>query len=151
MSTINCSEIDFLAMTRRVVATGMVAAIDRRASTDQGECRSEVNMRVMMLIAELDDERDKLRNEHVDLFHEFIAAMFPLLVEIGSSSTCVNLRYDCVRVMLRMVCAVQCEEQLRKFLQEISLAAFIASTLSSSKYLALLALAIQVRKQLTTA
>ena len=70
--------------------------------------------------------------------------MFPLLVEIGSSSTCVNLRYDCVRVMLRMVCAVQSEEQLCNFLQEISLAAFIASTLSSSKYLALLALAIQL-------
>ena len=77
-------------------------------------------------------------------FNEFIAAMFPLLVEIGSSSTCVNLRYDCVRVMLRMVCAVKSGERLRRFLEDISLAAFIASTLASSKYLALVALAIQL-------
>ena len=32
-------EIDFKAMTRRVIGTGVMATIDRRAFTDQGELR----------------------------------------------------------------------------------------------------------------
>ncbi|KAI6244075.1 Thyroid hormone receptor interactor 12 [Aphelenchoides fujianensis] len=110
-------EIDFSTMKRRVIATGAEVEIDRRPFSEYVESK---------------DERENLRESSVDSFLDFIAAVFPLLVEIGSSSTCVNLRYDCVRVMLRMVYA------------DIPLAAYISSTLSSSKNLALIALAIQL-------
>ncbi|KAI6173302.1 Thyroid hormone receptor interactor 12 [Aphelenchoides besseyi] len=122
-------EIDFSTMTRRVIATGAEVEIDRRPYNDYGENK---------------DEREKLRNSSVESFLDFIATVFPLLVEIGSSSTCVNLRYDCVRVMLRMLYAVEDKDKLLSFLHEIPLAAYISSTLSSSKNLALVALAIQL-------
>ncbi|KAI6205573.1 Thyroid hormone receptor interactor 12 [Aphelenchoides besseyi] len=122
-------EIDFSTMTRRVIATGAEVEIDRRPYSDYGENK---------------DEREKLRDSSVESFLDFIATVFPLLVEIGSSSTCVNLRYDCVRVMLRMLYAVEAKDKLLSFLHEIPLAAYISSTLSSSKNLALVALAIQL-------
>lgn len=75
---------------------------------------------------------------------EFVTAVFPFLVDIGANSTCSNLRYDCVRVMIRMIYAVQANAQLLTFLKDVPLAAYISSTLSSSKNLALVALAVQL-------
>jgi hypothetical protein len=134
-------EINFAAMNRRIISTGLELPIDRRPGNGLFKFREWFNL---CLFPVAKDERDNLLVENFEPFLEFVRTIFPLLVEIGSNSTCSNLRYDSVRVMTRMIYAVQSHDSLLSFLKEAHLASYISGTLSSSKNVALVALAIQL-------
>lgn len=136
-------EIDFTNMTYRVVSNGVVFQIERRANAASG-MQSQLIAVICRFLVDEKDERNVLLEKNFEPFLEFVGAIFPLLVDIGSNSTCTNLRYDCVRVMIRMVYAVHGNDQLLTFLKDVPLAAYISSTLSSNKNLALIALAVQL-------
>uniref|UniRef100_A0A1I7SMU8 E3 ubiquitin-protein ligase n=1 Tax=Bursaphelenchus xylophilus TaxID=6326 RepID=A0A1I7SMU8_BURXY len=120
------AEIDMMASVCRFVSSGIHTPITRKVTNDT------------------QDQRDGLKGEQIKLLLECAVSIFPLLVEIGSSSTCSTLRYDSMRVMLRMVYAVDGKDQLLTFLKEVPLASYISNTLSTSKNLALVCLAIQM-------
>jgi E3 ubiquitin-protein ligase TRIP12 len=122
-------EINFAAMNRRIATTGLVLPIDRRTVSSTSDEK---------------DERNDLLETDLEPFLEFVGSIFPLLVDIGSNSTDSVLRYDCVRVMVRMLYAVRANAQLLTCLKDVPLAAYISSTLSSSKNVALVALAVQL-------
>ncbi|CAD5228981.1 unnamed protein product [Bursaphelenchus okinawaensis] len=120
------AEIDFIASVCRFIGSGAQTPITRKVcNTSQ-------------------DQRDVLKTDHISRLLEYIVSIFPLLVEIGASSTCSTLKYDCMRVMLRMVYAVDGKAQLLTFLEKVPLASYISNTLSSSKNLALVCLAMQI-------
>ena len=57
--------------------------------------------------------------------------LFPLLVDLGTTSTCSSIRYETLRVMMRMICAVESEADLQTILDKVPLAVFISSLLST--------------------
>ncbi|KAL3109775.1 hypothetical protein niasHT_012992 [Heterodera trifolii] len=81
--------------------------------------------------------------EVVSLLH-----LFPLFVEIGTNSTCAQLRHESLNVMMKMCCAVDSAEQLEPVLRDIPLAVYIAAMLSSNRNLGVLLSALQLAKVL---
>uniref|UniRef100_A0A183BSI5 E3 ubiquitin-protein ligase n=1 Tax=Globodera pallida TaxID=36090 RepID=A0A183BSI5_GLOPA len=81
--------------------------------------------------------------EVVSLLH-----LFPLFVEIGTNSTCAQLRHESLNVMMKMCCAVESVEQLEPILRDIPLAVYIAAMLSSNRNLGVLSSALQLTKVL---
>lgn len=69
--------------------------------------------------------------------------LLPLLVDIGTNSTCPSLRHELLRVMLRMIYSVEKRkskytaedesESLDAILRDIPLAVYIYNTISTSQ------------------
>jgi E3 ubiquitin-protein ligase TRIP12 len=101
--------------------TGFLGRIDRRITATAIEQQEE------------EAERDIKREKHNKRLVDLIRILFPILVEIGSATSCSNLRFEATRAMIRMMYAVESETQLKAILHNLPLASYIASTLSSNK------------------
>ena len=122
--------IDLVEMKYSNTRTGFVGRIDRRtASPDHDEASGE---------------RDADREKHNKRLHELIRMHFPILVEIGTATSCSNLRYEATRTMMRMIYSVESESELKSILNNLPLASYIFSTLSSNKSHAVIASALQL-------
>uniref|UniRef100_A0A915ES34 E3 ubiquitin-protein ligase n=1 Tax=Ditylenchus dipsaci TaxID=166011 RepID=A0A915ES34_9BILA len=137
-------DVDFSRMLRRSQTTGVESALDRRITSMHNTSVPPPPLTKYGMDHNEIDDRELLKRTKNEMFLELIAMLFPLLVEVGTVSTCSSLRFDTLRVMMRMIYAVESETQLRKILSEVPLAIYISSTLSSNKSLGVLVSALQL-------
>ncbi|KAI1712208.1 HECT-domain (ubiquitin-transferase) domain-containing protein [Ditylenchus destructor] len=139
-------DVDFIRMVRRSQTTGMQSALDRRITTSVNPIpmNTQINKYAIDVIVPEIDEREVLKRTKNENLLELIGMLFPLLVELGTVSTCSSLRFETLRVMMRMIYAVESETELRRILKDVPLAIYISSTLSSNKNLGVLVSALQL-------
>ncbi|KAI1724061.1 HECT-domain (ubiquitin-transferase) domain-containing protein [Ditylenchus destructor] len=133
-------DVDFIRMARRSQTTGMQSALDRRITTSVNPIQMNPQINKLPEI----DEREVLKRTKNETLLELIGMLFPLLVELGTVSTCSSIRFETLRVMMRMIYAVESETELRRILKDVPLAIYISSTLSSNKNFGVLVSALQL-------
>uniref|UniRef100_A0A7E4VH56 E3 ubiquitin-protein ligase n=1 Tax=Panagrellus redivivus TaxID=6233 RepID=A0A7E4VH56_PANRE len=112
---------DMIDMEYTNQLTNFIGRLDRRIVTIASEP------------VEGEGTRDIAKEKHNKHLIELVSMVFPLLVEIGSDTSCANLRYESTRVMMHMMYAIESESQLKKVLNNLPLATYIASLLSSNR------------------
>ncbi|MFH4980867.1 hypothetical protein AB6A40_007576 [Gnathostoma spinigerum] len=131
----NLYRIEFQNMIQQDPATGKERAIQRRPA--QLSARDPP--------VQDSDRRLSLLKENPTKFDQVVRLLFPILVEIDGSSSGPALRYESLRVMLRMIQSSS-PGFLKGVLSELPLAGHIASALASprSKDLCVVASALQL-------
>ncbi|CAI4228739.1 unnamed protein product [Auanema sp. JU1783] len=127
--------VDLVKMTQKNLSSGgEERPVQRRSvSPAKGSKNSEMDGRLLLLRSE------------PDLFERVVASLFPVLVAIDGSSSGPALRFECLRVMLRMICPMSANV-LRVVLSDLPLSGHIASALASprSKDLSIVVAALQM-------
>lgn len=132
----NVYRIDLERLVQQNHATGNERTIQRRAPQPAPKTKS-------MILEE--DRRLELLKSEPSTLEQVVQMLFPILVEIDGSSSGPALRYESLRVMLRMVYPTEAP-LLKEVLNELPLAGHIASALASprSKDLCIVASALQL-------
>ncbi|KAK6111818.1 HECT-domain (ubiquitin-transferase) family protein [Brugia pahangi] len=130
----NVYKIDLQRMVQRNHSTGKERAIQRRTSVFKSKTASPE-----------DDRRLELMKTEPVLLEQVVQLLLPILVEIDGSSSGPALRYESLRVTLRMIYPSDVRV-LKDILANLPLAGHIASALTSarSKDLCVVASALQL-------
>uniref|UniRef100_A0A914ZIP5 E3 ubiquitin-protein ligase n=4 Tax=Parascaris TaxID=6254 RepID=A0A914ZIP5_PARUN len=128
--------MDLQRMVQQNHATGNERSIQRRAPQPPQKTKASQ--------PEEDRRLELLRNDASTL-NQVVQMLFPILVEIDGSSSGPALRYESLRVMLRMIYPSE-TTHLKEVLNEVPLAGHVASALASprSKDLCIVASALQL-------
>lgn len=98
---------------------------------------------IITLVGQIVENLPRSSEEVFSLLH-----LFPLLVEIGSVSSCSQLRNESLNVMMKMIKMVDKVDHLEPILRDIPLAVYITQMLSSNRNLGILLSSLQLSRAL---
>ncbi|KHN84712.1 E3 ubiquitin-protein ligase TRIP12 [Toxocara canis] len=132
----NVYRMDLQRMVQQNHATGSERSIQRRAPQAPQKTKASPPE---------EDRRLELLKNDASTLKQVVQMLFPILVEIDGSSSGPALRYESLRVMLRMIYPSEASH-LKEVLSEVPIAGHIASALASprSKDLCIVASALQL-------